>query len=168
MTNYQKILVGVDTSPQSQLALNKAIAIARQNQAALDIVTIINTEKFIGITQGPMGFGAATPQLLNDLTTELKANLAKARQTAVDAGVSDVQVHLHSGNSKLLLATELPALYGTDLIIVGATGLNAVARILIGSNAAYVMRKATCDTLIVRTDLAQQTVDQPKRSTRKV
>ena len=128
MTMVKRILVGIDTSPQSQLALTKAIKIAVEQNAALDIVTVINTEKFIGVTQGPMGFGATTPQALNELTTGLKANLAKARQQAMAAGVSD-GVHLHSGNSKLLLATTLPDRYGTDLIVVGATGLNNVARV---------------------------------------
>lgn len=168
MTKYQRILVGVDTSPQSQLALEKAIAIAVECDAQLDIVTIINTEKFIGITQGPMGFGAATPQMLDEMTKQLKANLVKSRQVATQAGVRDVFVHLHSGNSKTLLATALPAEYGTDLIVVGATGLNNVTRILIGSNASYVIRNATCDTLVVRTNLQQKSIDLPKRSTRNV
>ncbi|WP_318766618.1 universal stress protein [Lactiplantibacillus carotarum] len=168
MTNYQRILVGVDTSPQSQLALEKAVAIAVENDAALDIVTVINTEKFIGITQGPMGFGATTPQMLDEMTHQLKANLVKARNEAVQAGVDDVRVHLHSGNSKTLLATTLPAEYGTDLIVVGATGLNNVSRILIGSNASYVIRNATCDTLVVRTDLQQNPIELPKRMTRQV
>lgn len=168
MTNYQRILVGVDTSPQSQLALEKAITIAVESGAALDIVTVINTEKFIGITQGPMGFGATTPQMLDELTKQLKANLAKARQAAVQAGVTDVQIHLHSGNSKTLLAITLPERYGTDLIIVGATGLNNVTRILIGSNAAYIIRNAACDTLVVRTDQQHAPVTLPKRMTRKV
>ena len=84
------------------------------------------------------------------------------------AGVSDVRVHLHSGNSKLLLATTLPDRYGTDLIVVGATGLNNVARVLIGSNAAYVIRNATCDTLVVRTDADQQPVKLPKHTTRRL
>lgn len=163
MTAYQKILVGVDTSPQSQLALIKAIAIATQMQASLDIVTVINTEKFIGITQGPMGFGAATPQVLDELTSKLKANLARSRQTAVTAGVPEVQVHLHSGNSKSLLATTLPARYGTDLIVLGATGLNAVTRFLIGSNASYVTRNAPCDVLVVRTDQQHQLVKNETR-----
>lgn len=168
MTMVQRILVGIDTSPQSQLALAKAITVAVEQSAALDIVTVINTEKFIGVTQGPMGFGATTPQSLNELTAKLKANLAKARQRAVAAGVTDVRVHLHSGNSKTLLATTLPERYGTDLIVVGATGLNNVARVLIGSNAAYVIRNATCDTLVVRTDMDQQPVTLPKHSTRRV
>lgn len=165
MTAYQKVLVGVDTSPQSKLALTKAIAVATQMQASLDIVTVINTEKFIGITQGPMGFGAATPQVLDELTNKLKANLARARQTAVTAGVPEVQVHLHSGNSKSLLATTLPARYGTDLIVLGATGLNAVTRFLIGSNASYVTRNASCDVLVVRTDQQHQLVKNETRLT---
>ncbi|ETY74641.1 universal stress protein [Lactiplantibacillus fabifermentans] len=162
---YQKVLVGIDTSAQSKLALQKAVAIASENQATLDIVTVINTEKFVGITQGPMGFGAATPQILDELTTKLKANLATARQTAVAAGVPDVQVHLQTGNSKTLLATTMPQQLGTDLIVVGATGLNAVSRFLIGSNAAYVIRHAPCDVLVVRTDLHNQLIDLPKRMT---
>ncbi|MFB9768440.1 universal stress protein [Lactiplantibacillus modestisalitolerans] len=166
MTQYQRILVGIDTSPQSELALDKAIAIAIENQAALDIVTVINTEKFIGITQGPMGFGAATPQVLNELTAKLKAELAKTHQRAVAAGVTDVYVHLRSGNSKTLLANTLPTELGADLIVVGATGLNNVSRILIGSNAAYIMRNAVCDTLIVRTNLAQRVPELPKRMMR--
>ncbi|MFC6201478.1 universal stress protein [Lactiplantibacillus nangangensis] len=168
MTGYQDVLVGVDTSPQSQLALDKAIAIAAQMQATLDIVTIINTEKFIGITQGPMGFGAATPQVLDELTTKLKANLVRARKAAVAAGVTDVQVHLHSGNSKSLLATTLPTRYGTDLIVLGATGLNAVSRFLIGSNATYVTRNAPCDVLVVRTDQQHQPVKTSTRLTRRL
>ncbi|RRK09961.1 universal stress protein [Lactiplantibacillus garii] len=168
MTNYQRILVGVDTSPQSQLALEKAVAIAVETGARLDIVTVINTEKFIGITQGPMGFGATTPQMLDEMTRQLKANLVKSRQEAVQAGVSDVAVHLHSGNSKTLLATTLPAEYGTDLIVVGATGLNNVSRILIGSNASYIIRNATCDTIVVRTDLQQNPIELPKRLSRQV
>ncbi|KAB5915090.1 universal stress protein, partial [Bifidobacterium adolescentis] len=40
-----------------------------------------------------------------------------------------------------------------DLIMLGATGLNAVERLFIGSVSEYVIRNATCDVLVVRTDL---------------
>ena len=40
-----------------------------------------------------------------------------------------------------------------DLIMLGATGLNAVERLFIGSVSEYVIRNANCDVLIVRTDL---------------
>ena len=37
--------------------------------------------------------------------------------------------------------------------MLGATGLNAVERLFIGSVSEYVIRNADCDVLIVRTDL---------------
>ncbi len=37
--------------------------------------------------------------------------------------------------------------------MIGATGLNAVERLLIGSVTEYVTRTADCDVLVVRTDL---------------
>ncbi|WP_143464497.1 universal stress protein, partial [Lactobacillus taiwanensis] len=42
-----------------------------------------------------------------------------------------------------------------DLIILGATGLNAVERLLIGSITEYVTRTAACDVLVVRHPAAQ-------------
>ncbi|AKU59378.1 nucleotide-binding protein [Lacticaseibacillus paracasei] len=40
--------------------------------------------------------------------------------------------------------------------MIGATGLNAVERLLIGSVTEYVTRNALCDVLVVRTDLANK------------
>ncbi len=40
--------------------------------------------------------------------------------------------------------------------MIGATGLNAVERLLIGSVTEYVTRNAQCDVLVVRTDLNNQ------------
>lgn len=45
----------------------------------------------------------------------------------------------------------IAAKYEADLIVVGATGLNAVERLLIGSVSEAIIRHATCDVLIART-----------------
>ncbi|MCP6726407.1 universal stress protein [Klebsiella pneumoniae] len=50
----------------------------------------------------------------------------------------------------------MPEKMHADLIMIGATGLNAVERILIGSVTEYVTRMAICDVLVVRTDLDNQ------------
>ena len=42
--------------------------------------------------------------------------------------------------------------------MLGATGLNAVERLFIGSVSEYVIRNATCDVLVVRTDLENKIV----------
>lgn len=40
--------------------------------------------------------------------------------------------------------------YSVDLIIMGASGLNAVSRMVLGSNTEYVVRNAACDVFIVK------------------
>ena len=48
--------------------------------------------------------------------------------------------------------------------MIGATGLNAVERLLIGSVTEFVTRNAPCDVLVVRTDLEGKSVkNHPKR-----
>ena len=39
-----------------------------------------------------------------------------------------------------------------DLIVVGATGLNAIGRMIVGSTSAYIVRQAPCDVTVVKTD----------------
>lgn len=52
----------------------------------------------------------------------------------------------------MIIAKQIPQDKAVDLIILGATGLNAVERLFIGSVSEYVTRNALCDVLIVRTD----------------
>lgn len=48
--------------------------------------------------------------------------------------------------------------------MIGATGLNAVERLLIGSVTEYVTRTAACDVLVVRTDLDNKPVIAEKKA----
>ncbi len=60
---------------------------------------------------------------------------------------------MNTGSPKQIIAKEIPEDNHVDLIMLGATGLNAVERLFIGSVSEYVIRNATCDVLVVRTDL---------------
>ena len=60
---------------------------------------------------------------------------------------------LEYGSPKVVISKQLTKDYGIDLIMMGATGLNAVERLFIGSVSEYVIRNASCDVLVVRTDL---------------
>ncbi|MFP9068907.1 universal stress protein, partial [Enterococcus faecalis] len=60
------------------------------------------------------------------------------------------------GSPKQIIAREIPEDNQVDLIMLGATGLNAVERLFIGSVSEYVIRNAACDVLVVRTDLENQ------------
>ncbi|MCT7727704.1 MAG: universal stress protein, partial [Lactobacillus iners] len=45
-----------------------------------------------------------------------------------------------------------------DLVVMGATGMNAVERMLMGSVTEYVNRNALADVLIVKTDLNNEKI----------
>jgi len=48
------------------------------------------------------------------------------------------------------IAKDVANKFEADLIICGATGLNAVERFLIGSVSENIVRQSSCDVLVVR------------------
>ena len=54
------------------------------------------------------------------------------------------------GNPKKIIAQEFPNDHNDDLIVIGATGLTAVERLVVGSVTNYVVRVAKPDVLIVK------------------
>ena len=57
---------------------------------------------------------------------------------------------LEYGSPKVKIAKDIADKFEADLIIAGATGMNAVERFLIGSVTESITRYAKCDVLIVR------------------
>ena len=64
--------------------------------------------------------------------------------------MTDIKVVMKVGVPKSVLTKEVIPEEKADLIMVGATGLNAVERFLLGSVSENIVRHATCDVLIVR------------------
>ena len=48
------------------------------------------------------------------------------------------------------MATKIPKQENVDLIVIGATGISYIERVVVGSVAAYIVNHAKCNTLIVR------------------
>ncbi|MCP1640245.1 universal stress protein [Streptococcus gallinaceus] len=141
--SYHTILVAVDGSVGAELALHKAIHVAKRNQARLVIAHVIDTRALHNVA-------AFDASVYETLEAEAKELLAEYQATATEAGVEDVSIIIEFGNPKVLLAEDIPQQTGADLMLLGATGLNAFERILIGSSSEYIMRHAPIDILIVR------------------
>lgn len=141
--SYKTILVAVDGSSGAELALYKAIHIAKRNQAMLRIAHVIDTRAVHNIA----AFDASVYETLEQ---EAKNLLAHYKTQAQQEGVQDVQTLIEFGNPKTLLAQDIPRQTGADLMLLGATGLNAFERLLIGSSSEYILRHAAIDLLIVR------------------
>ncbi|KRN19870.1 hypothetical protein IV79_GL001159 [Pediococcus claussenii] len=147
---YKRILVPVDGSPNSELSLKKAIATAKRNKAHLDIVAVIQSTRFLDI-YGHMGTNMDYVEISLLKAKEYVDDLKEQLRTKYD--FKDVNVRVEAGDPKSIIATEMPDKFHSDLIMMGANGLNAFQRAMLGSVADYVIRVARCDVLLVRTDM---------------
>ena len=143
---YERILDPVDGSKEAELALKKSIAIALQNDASLIICHVVDTRS-IQTSTGYEGI------LSDELVDQAKSLLADYKKYAEERGVKEVKTIIDYGSPKIQIAFKLSKENNIDLIMIGATGLNAVERLFIGSVSEYVIRNANCDVLVVRTNL---------------
>lgn len=146
---YSKILVPVDGSNEARLAFEKAIEVAKRNRAQVLIAHIIDTR----VLQTPTGFEGNFNEEIQRQTENL---FQEYSQYAQEHDFNDIDFVLEYGSPKVYISKNIPKDYQIDLIMMGATGLNAVERLFIGSVSEYVIRNASCDVLVVRTDLENQ------------
>lgn len=143
MKQYHHIQVAVDGSKEADLAFKKAVNAAKRNEAALEILHVIDTRSFQNVS-------SFDSEMVEQVSSDAKEKLQKYYNEAKNAGVKEVHFSIEFGSPKTIIAHQFPKKHQIDLIIVGATGLNAVERILIGSVTEYVTRTAECDVLVCR------------------
>ncbi|WP_262316291.1 universal stress protein [Lacticaseibacillus parakribbianus] len=146
LQQYKHILVAIDGSYESELAFQKAVAVAKRNHSELFLIHIVDTRAF----QNVSSFDSA---MVEQVTETAKQTMDGYIEQAHKAGLEQVSYTIEYGAPKTIIARDVPKAKSIDLIMIGATGLNAVERLLIGSVTEYVTRNATCDVLVVRTDL---------------
>lgn len=144
MGKYKHILAAVDGSQEAKTAFKKAMELADEYQAALTIAHIIDTRTFATVEH----YDRAVVARAEGYGQEL---LDKYAEEAKNAGLTNVTTVLDFGSPKVKIPKDIARRTETDLIITGATGLNAVERIFIGSVSEAIARQAKCDVLIVRT-----------------
>lgn len=142
-TKYSNIIVAVDGSKDSDKAFKKSLDIVKRNEARLILTHVVNARTYATIPE-------YEKVILNDAKEQGQEILDDYENKARDAGVTDIKVVIKVGVPKSVLTKEVIPEEKADLIMVGATGLNAVERFLLGSVSENIVRHATCDVLIVR------------------
>ncbi len=140
---YKKVMVAVDGSIEADLAFEKALKIAWRNQAELVIVHVIDNRAL-------HTYSAFDTDVYVNLEKEARLKLEAYEEKARKTGLLHIKAILEIGDPRPLLAKDIPEREQVDLILIGATGLNAFERLLIGSSSEYIMRHAKVDLLIVR------------------
>ncbi|HJB23538.1 MAG TPA: universal stress protein [Candidatus Jeotgalibaca pullicola] len=151
LQEYTTILAPIDGSSESELAFRKAIEVSKRNNAKLIIAHIIDTRAI----QTPSGFEG---DFTDEIIRQTKIMMDEYEKIAKDAGLTSIETRIEYGSPKVMIGKDLPDQYNIDLIMIGATGLNAVERLFIGSVSEYVIRHAPCDVMVVRTDLENKKV----------
>ncbi|API89189.1 universal stress protein UspA [Marinilactibacillus sp. 15R] len=151
LQEYKRILVAVDGSQEAEKAFRKAVEVAKRNNASLVLAHVIDTRAY-------QSFSTFDGSIADNAREEAKNILEEYKEYAKKEGLSEVEVVLEFGSPKVIIAKQIPESENIDLIMLGATGLNAVERIFVGSVSEYVIRHARCDVMVVRTDLKNETI----------
>ena len=144
---YKRILVAIDGSETSVLALDAALQIAREADAELQPVYIIDAPLMAYDAPG------YDPSILRNVfikegtrvTNEALAKMHLQKTRGV-ARIAEVDLYGDGIAQRLLVAAdELKA----DLVVMGTHGRRGFQRLLLGSVAERFVRMATCPVLLV-------------------
>jgi len=142
MTGIKRILCPVDFSEFSRHALDSAVAIARQQHAAITALYVIPP---VQAAYPGIGLGAYVPYVYTvDDLKEFQKTLERF-VGAVDYPVAAVSVEAVVVDEILKRAAAVPA----DLIVMGTHGRGGFDRLVLGSVAERVLVKATCPVLTI-------------------
>lgn len=141
--NYEIILVAIDGSDASRKAFERAVKLAKENDAKLILTHVIDSRTY------------TTPQAYDKLLIEREREyvnefMGQYLEDAKEAGIKDCETLIEFGSPRVKIAKDIVKRVKANLIICGATGLNAVERFLIGSVSESIVRYAPCDVLVVR------------------
>ncbi|EKD5197721.1 TPA: universal stress protein [Enterococcus faecalis] len=139
---FSKIMVGVEESPDALKAFHYAIQKAKEEQAELVIVSILE-EKEINVYQ------SLDKNYWQEQLTKLEKQTEKYQQEALTNGIDKVSVIVNEGNPGELIINKLIPLNKPDLLIIGSKSTSKL-KSFFGSQAAYMARYAPISVMIIR------------------
>jgi nucleotide-binding universal stress UspA family protein len=154
---FQKILVPVDFSDASLVALSRAVTLARAFDATVTVVHVIPPVSRGGdpaIGPDAMMVDWRSPASASELDHRLREGATRGLQTAVDPYLghgTDVDCRTLWG-APFIEVIHLVQEEAFDLVVVGTRGRSAIARMLVGSTSTKLVRKCPCPVWVVKPD----------------
>ena len=107
---YERILIAIDGSYESELAFEKGVSVALRNNAELLLTHVIDTRALQSIA-------TFDTYIYEKLEQEAKDVLNDFEKQAHEQGLTKVRQVIEFGNPKTLLAREIPDRENVDLIM---------------------------------------------------
>lgn len=144
-----RIVVGIDFSPESEVALEQAIAVARRTGAEVLMVHAGTVFEPLEKVAGPNpSLVAEYQQILAEHQSEVRARLAELRERHEGQGV-EVSHALIDGFPDAAVV-EAAAEMKAGLTVVGTHGRTGIKRFLLGSVAEKILRLSTNNVMVAR------------------
>jgi nucleotide-binding universal stress UspA family protein len=141
----QRIVVAVDFSDDSKVALNYACDLAAQLGSSLTLVHVVEPD--LGDSPGDDLMAVPKPSDI-ERSAEAKLDLNEIGERMLGP-CRVIETMVRSGIAFFEIAEAAKCL-GADLIVIGAHGLAGTNRALLGSTVEKVVRHAPCPVLVVR------------------
>ena len=150
---FQKILVGIDGSDKSVEAADYSLLIAKNTNAQLIILNVLETEPWY---YGKNAYEWASPDELNKVYEKEKAKIQKildniqekAKTVGIDSKTKILMIPRTEGTVKPILKYAEDE--EIDLIVVGTRGRTGIKKMLLGSVASGVVTYAHCPVIVVK------------------
>lgn len=143
---YHRILVPIDSSRTAALGLREAIRLAKDQNAVLRVVHVVDKTAIIGVAEAGMN----PRPVLAKLARSGRAILDAARRSAKKAGL-EAETVLHEPLTKRVADEVLREAkkWRADLIVMGTHGRRGLRRLVLGSDAEQIVRLADVPVLLV-------------------
>ncbi|WP_071394966.1 universal stress protein [Bacillus tuaregi] len=140
---YNRILVAIDGSEQSEKALKSALKFANERYSK---VTVMHVKKNITI------YETMSSEVVDEMYSEMKKEADKlfnhAKALAEDYGVEIETYYVIGEPSTLIVKMAEEGNY--QLIVMGSRGLGGIKGIMLGSVSQRVTQLSHCPVLIVK------------------
>ena len=140
--NFKRVLIAVDTSAIAAHAAEVGIELARSLKSERAFVHVVDPALMAGTESAIPG-----EELAALVEQDAKALLDKLSSQAAE-GPSALQFLRRGAPASEIL--NVAREWGADMIVMGTHGQGGVARLLVGSVAEAVLRRASCPVLVAR------------------
>jgi len=143
---YEKILVPIDGSDTAGLGLAEAIKLAKAQAGRIRLIHVLDVLPALAPPVGAAGADVVIAQMRGGGESILKDAEASARNAGVPADSKLIEeTGGQAGEHILQEAASWPA----DLIVCGTHGRRGIRRLVLGSDAEYIVRRSSVPVLLV-------------------
>lgn len=143
---FKHILVPIDGSPTSQLAIDKAISLAKAFGSQVTAIFVIDPYPFTGVGTD---FAYGQAEYLSAASAEANAAIQSAKAVFKAAAV-DVDTAIVESNNAWRGIVQKSESCQADLIVIGSHGRSGLEKLVLGSVTQAVLSHTQLPVLVVR------------------